>query len=469
MNEGFNERPSPQTPEETNILKERKPQSEGLSAQEYSKENMAVERQRIAAEIRQERLQGRDKLAELKVRANLLKNKLEHSEQGLESTAQELEQLRETRDERTNSLLGRFRSFLHIGSRGDGVLQSEIAKKEAHIETTDSEKQQTEKDLEDSANQLVDADSVLKGLSSKISRHYQDAEQLARQPSVQSVMQKADAFFVHMIMSDNELGEESFDRGNALTKKDRTEDSVDLILSLEPSIAVSSVVPGKDDTGKVSGMWGSGSGLLIAGGRISAGGEGDLASVATGFKDRSAHLEREASQTPEDIEHIAGTRSGEFKWNEFIVNNPEACGFFTSIRDVDANGTTWVSGKNGSAKVGAAFAEQLFTENPEAAQKVLEEMRIKVIEPFTQEMKMAQERGLPFYVMTPDRRFYEVKSINTNGSLAIGEEFTPAKAASGNAGLTAEKRKEVGKSLLEKGVFRTAESQEEAEKIVDQL
>lgn len=83
--------------------------------------------------------------------------------------------------------------------------------------------------------------------------------------------------------------------------------------------------------------------------------------------------------------------------------------------------------------------------------------------------KHIKEKGLPFYVMTTDRRFFEVLQVNDNGSLTVGSELTPEQSAKGRAGLSPEKRKEIGKELLQREIFRTQESQQEAERIIEEL
>ncbi len=71
--------------------------------------------------------------------------------------------------------------------------------------------------------------------------------------------------------------------------------------------------------------------------------------------------------------------------------------------------------------------------------------------------------------MSPDRRFFEVLTVNENGSLDIGSELTPEVAAKGRAGLPPETRKEIGKNLLEKNVFKSNDTHEEAREIVENL
>jgi hypothetical protein len=452
-------------PTPTPALKEREmPGNEDSSTQEFSKSNFAQERSALAAEISRERKTGMAAISELRVRTNLLKQKLERTSQSVESVQAELESLRSRETQQANSLTGRLLGFLNVQRNAPVISES----KAAELASLQSEREETAKELEASTAQLIDAQDALSQLSSRISEHYGRMESIKKHLPVQEVMQNSKAFFVHMILADTEVAGD-FDRGNASMDKSRADDLVDVILSIEPSIAVSSVAPGRDEEGKVSGLWVGESGLLIAGGRIGAASEGDMASVAQGLKNRTPHAHRSSTDASEDIERIAGLRAGENAWNEFIVHNPEASGYFRKIQHIDPDGRMWISGRDGSARSAAEYIREIETTYPNAVPKAREDLHNKLVAPFLEEMRKAEERGLPFYVMTPDRRFFRVAGVNEDGSLTTGPELTPEQAAQGRAGLTPEMRKDIGRNLLHKGIFRDDKSQEEASRIINNL
>lgn len=474
--EGIQHIPSPPHDSEAEALgseEQRDQPLEEFSARAFSREEMGLERTRLATEIRRERIEGRDKLAELRIRTNLLSSKLERVGQSNEVLAAELVQLEATRNERANSLAGRFAGFLNLEDKTSRELELRIDSKKEMLRLSEEECQEAARELEESMSQLVDADTSLNALRTKITTHYDQAENLAKQPSIPSIMERSNAFFVHMTMPESDLGaHESFDMNNSNVHKATIEDEVDLILALEPSISTSSVVSGRDESGNRSGLWGAESGLLIAGGRISAASTEDLASVPVGLKERTPDINRQEGvvTTPDEIARVASQRQGDNRWNELIVNNPEAAGYFVSVREPDQNGTYWVSGRNGSASTAAGFVEELQQQgNAEAAEAALTEVRTRLIEPFQRHMSIAQERDLPFMVLTPDRRFLTVSGINENGSLNIAEEMTPEKLMQERVKMTPEKRKEIGRSLLERGVFRNDATRKEAQEIVNAL
>jgi len=413
-------------------LKERKVVApEELSARQISKTEMADERSQLAAEIIRERKEARDKIAELRVRASLLDTKLQGAEPS-ESSVEEADQLETTRTERANSLTERFENHLHTEN---GLM-------------TETERIMSATDLTESMNHLVDADSLLKSIRGKIASHYGEA--LGRATSrVEQTMLRNNAFLVH-VMLERDPSETPHESDLSF------EDKLDIILSLEPSIATSSVIPGTDDNGKVSGIWGMGEqgGLLVGGGRISAASSEDFGSYAESIKSRSTFGGSAESLTDIDtvVQAPKRARVGEHDtWthNEIIVDNPEVLGYFKP-GFMDDKGSFLIG-------VPGMYADG----NAENIQQAVDGYQAR--------FAAMREKGLPFFAMTPDRHFFEVLRISNDGSMEVGEEYTPEQAAKSPAGMRPEIRKTIGRKLLEKDFAQGEEARGVVSKIIEEI
>ena len=73
---------------------------------------------------------------------------------------------------------------------------------------------------------------------------------------------------------------------------------------------------------------------------------------------------------------------------------------------------------------------------------------------FLRLMDLAVKKGMPPLIMTPDRRLFEFVSIGDDGVITTGAEITPEQVATGKAGLSNEKRKEIGEEVISKNLFR---------------
>lgn len=454
--------PTLEKPEETPLLKERAVASpEEHSAREFSKNEMATERAKLAAEIKQERKEGRDKVAELRVRINLLKTKLEQSGTP-ESIQDELEKLETERTERANSLTGRVKSFLNIEAKGDkdSVLQQE------ELTALKQEQEEAAEDLKESMGQLADADAGLAALKEKITGHYTEAGGEMRKTVEQTILRNS-VFLVHTI---NENPALRHNENSNVAAEATFDDDLDILLALEPSLSASSIQSGADEEGRVSGLWSHSGGVLVSGGRIAAGSEQDVGTLSKGIKSR--HAFSDANKSAEQIDAIvqAPRRStpGELGgYNELVVDNPEISGYFKSGA-VDERGVFWANTLDTRSDL--EKIHELYERSPSGAEYRDELGRFnRNLNRFRERFDQIKARGMPFYVMTPDRRFFEVNAVRENGSLETGTELTPEQAARGRAGLPPEKRKEIGKNLLERKVFRNESAQREAEQIIDGL
>lgn len=453
--------------DELPILKERIVQNpEDLSAREFSKENLAAERAVLASEIRQERREGRDKIAELKVRINLLNTKLESSSANQEQLQKEIEQLEETRTKRANSLAGKVRNFLGIEMGKDTELTDAVGDKERILELTIQEKEEAATELRDSIGKLSDVDASLASVRERIPAHYDEAgEQM--QKTVEQTMLRNGVFFVHTINETKGLRHNS----NSNVAENATfEDDIDILLSLEPSLSTSTLQSGVDEEGKVSGLWSQSGGVLISGGKIAAALEQDIGTLSQGIKSR--HAFSEGDKTVEQIDEVvsAPRRStpGELGgYNELVVDNPEISGYFKPA-ERDESGVFWANSLKTREDL-MALHESYQRNSNSSEYRDKSGMFNRNLSKFRERFNLIKEKGLPFYAMTPDRRFFEVMGVNENGSLAVGTELTPEMAAKARAGLSTEKRKEVGKKLLEREVFRDETTKTEASSILEEL
>lgn len=89
---------------------------------------------------------------------------------------------------------------------------------------------------------------------------------------------------------------------------------------------------------------------------------------------------------------------------------------------------------------------------------------------YRDKLKAAEERGLPTYVMTQDKRLFKILDVTDDGALKIDEELTPNTV--GNlSGLSAEQRKKIGDRLIQEGkqLFNKEEDMLEAQEIIRSL
>jgi hypothetical protein len=451
----------------TSELKERNIKNpDELSAREFSKENLASQRQQLAEQIRQERAEAREKILSLRTHAEELQAKLEQSEHDMEATAQEFERLQQERSDRADSLAGRFRSFLHIETAKDKELNTNLTEKQTFIESTQAEKDEAEKALEE-MNALIDADATFASMKEKIAAHYGKADELMHK-TVEQTMLRNKVFFIHTI---NEHPRLRHNANSNVSEETTFEDDLDVLLSLEPSLSASTISSGADEKGNVSGLWSQSGGVLLSGGSISAASHQDMGTISSGIKSRWAGSGADADPSIERIDRVSQvrrSREGELGgYNELVVNNAEVSGYFKPGAQ-DENGTFWANGLD--MKNDLVALRKLYEQSPNSSEYADASRRFyKYLNEYKDRFDLMKSKGIPFYVMTPDRRLFECTSVNGDGSLSVGAELTPEGAAKGRAGLSPEKRKEIGSELLQKRVFRKEETHNEAQEIITNL
>ncbi|MEI8344100.1 MAG: hypothetical protein WCF93_04080 [Candidatus Moraniibacteriota bacterium] len=402
-----------------------------LNEKEASKKLLAEERKKLAKEIFAQRKAQRDRLSKLKDVIGIGQEKLE-GEQGDKQ----------------------FGRLSELQSAESNLMAERISSEELSEQDAGAEKE--------NMNQLIENSEKLKSIKEKIEEHYEKAGGLSRERfdtlnrSLEHVMKRNNAFLVHTL---TEIEGVRHNENSNVSSEATIEDDIDMLLSLEPSISASSVISGKQ-----SSLWAGGQmGFLLGGGQIGEAGHGDLGTHPDGIKGRKSSGGKDASI--EDINNVVsrdnGTHSG---MNEVVVHNTEVAGFFQSA-ERDENGRFWIYGLNTKRHAEKVEQEKKRDYLPQPYTKLLKGNLSR----FSEKLLMAEKRGIPQYVMTPTREFFECLSVNDDGSVNIGKQLTPEDVATGRAGLSAEKRKELGKKILEKKIFKKQETHEEAREIINNI
>jgi hypothetical protein len=388
-------------------LKERDIENpELLSEKEASKKFLSDERRKIAEEIRAERRRSRDNLAELSARTEIECVFPVEAEKDFEQMAAHYDTLSDERAAEANDIARRL-----------------------------SDSEMSEEDIteeRENIRMLVDNDDRLRVLREKLAEHYAKAEGLAKekfeelQKNVEQTIVRNNSFIVHTLTTHQELRHNELSN---VTGRAKLEDDIDLLLSLEPSISTSSITPGlktklfQEEFGKI--------GMIIGGGDIVGATQSDAGSKSMGIKDRRI-IGQDGVSTDEIDKTITEREAGD-TYNEIVVNNPKVFGIFKSV-DIDESGKMMGSPRE-----------------------------------FERYVNIATKKGVPPYIMTPDRRIYEFVSIDDDGIVTIGNEITPEQVATGNAGLPNEKRKKIGNEILRKHLFKDIHDHHEAKSIVSSL
>lgn len=286
--------------------------------------------------------------------------------------------------------------------------------------------------------------------------------------SVEQTMLRNNVFFVHTINMHPEL---RHNENSNVSKEATFEDDLDILLAFEPSISSSSVMPGADEEGMVSGLWSHSGGVLLRGGEISAASINDSGTVSKGIRERSTYggFEGSADEIDEVVQAPRSVRPDEIGgYNEIVIDNPEVFGYF-SPGEMDHEGGFWAYGI--IIRKNLERLHELYKRSPNGYEYRDElELFQRNVNKYQNRFNQIKERNLPFYVMAPDRRFFEVLQVNENGSLSVGAELTPEQVVQGAAvGLSSEDRKERGRQLITKGVFRDPNTQQEALDIIEKL
>jgi|GEM_PF-2182354 len=403
--------------------------SELMSAKEASKKLLSEERVKLAQEIREQRNLQRGRLSRLKAVAEKAQETI-GGEQG----------------DRQYGKISEFQS------RESDLMAERISAGNL----TEQEAQEEKENL----NELIDSSSAVKSLKEKLEEHYAKAGEAAKERfekmnrSIEHVIKRNNAFLVHVL---TEMEGVRHNENSNVSSEATIEDDLDMLLSLEPSISASSVISGKQ-----SSLWAGGSfGVLLGGGQVGEAGHGDLGTHPDGIKGRRSAGGIDASI--EEIDEVVGRNKGTHGgMNEIVVHNTEVAGFFQAA-EKDEEGRFWIYNLKQKDYSEKMEKEKSRGWGPQTYTKIFQGNLSR----FRDKFSMAESRGIPQYIMTSDRELYECLRVNDNGSVEVGDKLTPEDVAKGRAGLSAEKRKEIGEKLLEKKIFRKQETMDEAREIVE--
>ncbi len=302
---------------------------------------------------------------------------------------------------------------------------------------------------------VIDVSEAARNMRARIREHYDAADMLARekfdeiQRSLETVIVRNNAFIVHVIAE--QAGVRHNENSNVAS--DATyEDDIDILLSLEPSISTSSVKPGEGGN-----LWPGASGFFFGGGQISEAGHGDIGTTTQGIKVRQSGSR---PSTIEEIDGVVGRTGGGTTMNEMVLNNPEVAGFFQHA-EFDDEGKCWA--------YGLSTRDLSIESKRERGRGAYTDALKNNITKYKKRFAVAQDRGVPLFIMTPDRRVLACTGVNEDGSVEVGVEISPTEVASGKAGLTKEKRLELGERVVTKKLFRDERTMSEAENIVRSL
>ena len=395
-------------------MKERKIENpELLDKKEASKKFLAEERAKLAQELWIERKAQYEKLAALR--------------SGVEKAL--------VASENTEGLQGDsiYGEIANVQSSEANVLAN-------HLQSLLGFSEQEAPYERENISQLIENGKGIARLKAKLQEHYEKADTLAKEKfesmrrTVEQTLLRNNAFIVHTFVSNEKL---RHNENSNILKRATIEDDIDILLSLEPSISTSSVMPGIRQ-----GLWDEGTGVVLGGGDVRGVVQSDNGTLTGGIKYRNG---KESSS--QEIDEKVSDKS-ERGYNELVVNNPKVFGFFQNIN-------TDESGK----MIGFSFDRRYERPEDKAAKK----------EKFMRFVNLAIQKGMPPLVMTPNRRIFEFKSINDDGIISVGSEITPKQVATGKAGLVDEKRREVGEKIISKNLFRYMKDQKEAKGIVGEL
>ncbi len=391
-------------------MKERTTENpELLSEKEASKKFLAEERKKLAQEIREWRKAQRERLSVLKIDS-------EEANKSPESMEGELEDKQ-------------YAQFAERQSVEADTITERLSLSELNDQDASDERENT--------GQLIASSGEIKSLKAKLEDHYTKADAIAKkkfesvQKSVEQTMIRNNAFIVHTFLLDERL---RHNENSNIAQRATLEDDIDILLSLEPSISTSSVVPGSRQ-----GLWGGRIGVVLGGGDIRGIAQTDNGTVTGGIKMRNGEI----SSSKEIDEKVSD--KGERGYNELVVNNPEVFGFFQNVQ-IDKSGNMIGFKKTDSEQDNKNYKED-----------------------FLKYIDLAIQKGMPPLIMTPDRRLFEFSSINNDGIISVGAEITPEQVAKGKAGLPNEKRTEIGEQIITKNLFRKIDDQKEAKEIIAEL
>ena len=378
-----------------------------------TKKEMAEERSNLAREIIQMRNETRASTRETTARLEAAERALDEEKTGWEKAKDEFRDLSISVARQANDLATRIA----------GTSEWPISK-----QRTTEEWKATQREEVDELKELLGNDTALEKMREKISAVQVTTEQSAKDwferqlKTVEQTMARNNAFVVHAF---NEPGSLQHHNANSIVGRNATlEDDMDMALALEPSLSCSSII-----SGKRQGLWSNSMGLIIGGGDIPFAGAGDIGTVPTGIDKRTS-----GKSASIDVDKIV--RAERTSYNELVVDNPKVFGMYQQVYIAE----------DGSFQISAD--------------------RVKT---FSDRMQLGWKKGIPRFVMTPDRRMFEYSYTEKNGMVVVGKEIHPEDVVKGRAGLGVDDREELGRDVIQRNLFRDIAHHRQSKKRVDML
>jgi len=283
-------------------------------------------------------------------------------------------------------------------------------------------------EIEETVEKLIENSEKLAELKAKLTEHYKKADETAKEKfdflkkAVEQVMVRNQAFVVHVFVTYEDGRHNS---NSNISGRATVEDDLNTILAFEPSIPTSTVSLGSGHR-----LWTESDMGVILGG-------GDIQGAAPGDDNTQAKLKYRngVESSAEEIDEMISGRDITDSYNELTVNNPKVFGVFRIAQKNEAG-------------------ELYIDENDLGGDG----------------KKLAESRGLPFLIMSPDRRLFNLVDVDERGIVTLGEEVTPEQVAEGKAGMVENSwRQQLGKKILDKHLFRRSSDYLEAKKILAEM
>lgn len=417
-----------------------------LSPKEYSKKCKKEERDRLAQEIRKKRKERRDELMSLKKKIKDLELMFSELNIDWNQLTQEYQALEEERNKQVNSF---FKLVQNIIKKAGIELKKEV-KINKKIKQTEQEKlvirEEIEK-IEDEISvlkELVDNDNTLEVLRKKIEEHYLNAEQEKENIYQEmgrglknTISRNKKYFFVHNIDANIRFRETVI-----CTRGSHELSCIENILALEPNIPCSSIEQGKTiHLFNYSEIYHDCVGVILGEGKIEQILDRDAGTIAASidsrgrFKDENGCLSNVINKikTIDDCLESSHTNSNP-RYNEICINHAKITGIF-KILSLDENGNF------------------VFKGDPDI---------------FKKHFDWAGKNNIPFFVLQEnDGRLFELKNMPEIAYLKPvipGKEIQPEDVLEYQAGVSTERRIEMGKRILRKKIFHSFNFYWEAKK-----
>lgn len=167
-------------------------------------------------------------------------------------------------------------------------------------------------------------DEVAKGIELQMPEEQHESE--GQRPDLKEIARREGLTFVHSIRpaeeSATQRGYQNADAISVLRESVDWRQKIDILLSLEPCIACSTVKPGDSSRNTYYGM-----GAILTGGAVEYASPKDVTSQATGFNKRQPGREKRLSDVDGEIRQAIDERPDD-NYNEFGIRDPKVAGLF---------------------------------------------------------------------------------------------------------------------------------------------